>query len=285
MESVLRIILSRKGFDSQYGGVPSPILPDGSLAPLPIGDNRSVVSYGDIQRRGHCLGDLAEQMTRGRVCRDHRAHLDPDLDENALPRHPDWRPSFGQEGSSLGHLRNQGVSAGDLFLFFGWFRATEVRRGTLVYQRNARPVHLIWGWLRIGEHYDCPDLPTPLRTWAAHHPHLQPNRAEPNTLFIAADTIELGGRSLPGAGIFPCQTASRTLTENNDALSRWRLPAWMHPKTLQATLSYHQDPDRWFERDADWCALQSVGKGQEFVLTAQDPTLPQRWLTQLFADL
>ena len=32
----MRVILSRKGFDSQYGGMPSPILPDGTLLSLPI---------------------------------------------------------------------------------------------------------------------------------------------------------------------------------------------------------------------------------------------------------
>ena len=32
----MKIILSRKGFDSSYGGYPSPILPDGSLVSLPI---------------------------------------------------------------------------------------------------------------------------------------------------------------------------------------------------------------------------------------------------------
>ena len=32
----MKVILSRKGFDSQYGGMPSPILPDGTLLSLPI---------------------------------------------------------------------------------------------------------------------------------------------------------------------------------------------------------------------------------------------------------
>ncbi|MCY2987469.1 MAG: hypothetical protein NTY19_06350 [Planctomycetota bacterium] len=32
----MRVILSRKCFDSANGKVPSPILPDGSLVPIPI---------------------------------------------------------------------------------------------------------------------------------------------------------------------------------------------------------------------------------------------------------
>ena len=27
----MKVVLSRKGFDSQYGGMPSPVLPDGTL--------------------------------------------------------------------------------------------------------------------------------------------------------------------------------------------------------------------------------------------------------------
>jgi hypothetical protein len=32
----MKVILSRKGFDSEYGGIASPILPDGTLLSLPI---------------------------------------------------------------------------------------------------------------------------------------------------------------------------------------------------------------------------------------------------------
>jgi hypothetical protein len=32
----MKVILSRKGFDSEYGGYPSPILPDGRMIFLPI---------------------------------------------------------------------------------------------------------------------------------------------------------------------------------------------------------------------------------------------------------
>lgn len=38
----MKIILSRKGFDSSYGGYPSPILPDGSLLSIPIPSMRFV---------------------------------------------------------------------------------------------------------------------------------------------------------------------------------------------------------------------------------------------------
>ena len=39
-----------------------------------------------------------------------------------MHRPPDWRPAFGQVGAAQKHLEQQGVSVGDVFLFFGWFR-------------------------------------------------------------------------------------------------------------------------------------------------------------------
>ena len=35
----MKIILSRKGFDSGYGGMPSPILPNGIMLSMPIPSN------------------------------------------------------------------------------------------------------------------------------------------------------------------------------------------------------------------------------------------------------
>ena len=45
----MKIILSRKGFDTQYGGIPNLILPDGKLIYFPIGDKISKIKYSDIQ--------------------------------------------------------------------------------------------------------------------------------------------------------------------------------------------------------------------------------------------
>ncbi|CAI8922445.1 hypothetical protein EMIT0158MI4_310005 [Burkholderia ambifaria] len=43
---------------------------------------------------------------------------------------PGWRPALGQTGAAQGHLSNNGVGAGDVFLFFGWFRQVEKSRGS-----------------------------------------------------------------------------------------------------------------------------------------------------------
>jgi len=44
----MKIILSRKGSDSQYGKQPSPILPDGTLLSLPIPAINEKVRFNDL---------------------------------------------------------------------------------------------------------------------------------------------------------------------------------------------------------------------------------------------
>ncbi|NLS76228.1 MAG: hypothetical protein GXY76_03110, partial [Chloroflexi bacterium] len=109
----MKLVFSRKGFDSAAGGMPSPILPDGRLVSLPILDSRSRIRYGDITSDGRSLGPLVDQLSDGRVRSHWRAHLDPDLVRESLLRSPGWRPLFGQAGAAQGHLRNHGVGPGD----------------------------------------------------------------------------------------------------------------------------------------------------------------------------
>jgi hypothetical protein len=48
--SVMKVILSRKGFDSSYGGFASPILPDGRIISLPIpSSDKEALRYSDLK--------------------------------------------------------------------------------------------------------------------------------------------------------------------------------------------------------------------------------------------
>src|SRR4051794_23719386 len=121
----MRLILSRKGFDSAAGGVASPIFPDRTMYSLPIQAAGAQKCYRELReggRAGSAIGSVVEHLTGGRVSGDAIALFDPDLDEGALPRLPGWRPCFGQTSSSQSPLASCGVDLGDLFLFFGWFR-------------------------------------------------------------------------------------------------------------------------------------------------------------------
>ncbi len=229
-----RVILSRKGFDASAGGAPSPILPDGTLLSLPIPEPGTGARYADLAAPdGRSLmevmveaGVTTVRSAGGTVPLSRRleAHLDPDLCAAARPRPAGWRGAFGQAGAAQTILARAGVGVGDLFLFFGWFRATPAA-GPLVAVPH-RDVHVIWGWLRVGAVVSPDDAPPFLRD----HPHVvRPDRRN-NTIYIAADHAFAG---VAGAGVLPFHPA-RMLTAG-DATGRadWLLPQCLHPSAAR----------------------------------------------------
>ena len=72
----MRLILSRKGFDSSAGGCPSPVLPDDSLCVLPIPDRQSRIRYDDVLFEKRRLGKIARDLTGGRIRGGDGAHLE-----------------------------------------------------------------------------------------------------------------------------------------------------------------------------------------------------------------
>jgi hypothetical protein len=276
----MRIVLSRKGFDSGSGGCPSPIFPDGSMLALPIPDKTSPVRYGDLTWRGRDLGDLVERLTRGEQTRRDGAHLDPDLRPDARPRVPGWKPVLGQIGSAQGHLRNRRVGAGDLFLFWGLFR--EVDRDL---QWVGSPRHVIWGWLQVGTVAGMDETVRPALAeaswgWAAGHPHVSFPRDPSNTLYVAAKELSAPGARAAAAGVFETFHPCRQLTAPNArTTSSWRLPAFFLPNG-RPSLSYHDAPERW-TRDGDDVLLQAASRGQEFVLDASLYEGAVEWVASL----
>ena len=207
----MKLILSRKGFDTSAGGGPSPILTNHQMVSLPIPDRYSAVTYGDITHNGVCLGPLVEDLTKGRLLSHWGAHIDPDLRPDSLPRLPHWRPIFGQRGSAQAHLGNHQVGPGDLFLFFGLFRPAEQVHGTYRWVLHSRPCHVIWGWLQVAEVLSLATSRPQGYDWAAYHPHFQRGAdAKNNVVYVAQPTLQLRQGSyhrrrkgFPGAGAFP----------------------------------------------------------------------------------
>ena len=58
----MKIILSRKGFDSSNGSIPSPILPDGTLLSLPIPAKFDSISFDDLNYNGVLFSDILRQL-------------------------------------------------------------------------------------------------------------------------------------------------------------------------------------------------------------------------------
>jgi len=58
----MKVILSRKGFDAQFGGQPSPVLPDGTLLSLPIPRENDIVTYGDLFFNNQSYFDIIYEL-------------------------------------------------------------------------------------------------------------------------------------------------------------------------------------------------------------------------------
>jgi hypothetical protein len=245
----MRIIFSRKGFDSAAGGGASPII-NGRPVSLPIPSGGwSTTSYADLG-----LGEAAERASRGKIRADADCHHDPMF-------LPDGTCLFGQCGAAQTHLANRGVGPGDVFLFFGLFR--DEAGG----QRAGEPHHRIFGYLKIEEMIALASCEPHRREELAAlgHPHAlgmhSANdviyRGEGRTAHRASDTLRL---TVPGG-----------------PLTLWRRPAWLRP----GGLTYHDRADRWLKDGR----LRSVARGQEFVANFGRREEPRRWLAKILDEI
>ena len=266
----------------------SPLFHDGSAVSLPIpAGRRCPARFDRVMAPGTAyegdIGALVEQLTRGRVPAQGRCHLDPDLHEEATSHDGAWQAAFGQVGAAQRHLEHEQVGAGDLFLFFGWFREAHKIDGTWRYRRNAPALHRLFGWLQVGEVLQLGDdvetarkrLPRRRR-----HPHLWGYWDESNTVYVAGDELRVTGapEGTAGAGLFGPDPGGKLVLTAADARARseWRLPAAFKPTDAHPGLSYHRDPERWSERDGE-TRVRAVARGQEFVLDADGREKAVAW--------
>lgn len=281
----MKVVLSRKGFDSQYGGMPSPILPDGRLVPLPIPSTHDSATLADLDFVGASLDQVLCDLSAGRHRLDTRVHFDPDLGGKHTASLADWRPALGQTGSAQSHLSRHGIGADDIFLFFGWFRLTECSAGKWRFVPGAPDLHVLFGWLEVDEvlpivtHRDDALRHHP---WIATHPHV----AAPtwytdtrNTLYIARARSAFTRKAAAGGGRFPLMRPELQLTRPGYSRSVWSLPRWFAPQGRQP-LSYHPNANRW-ELYEDGVTLRSAAKGQEFVIDGTAYPELETWVANL----
>ena len=271
----MKIILSRKGFDSSSGGHASPILPDGKMLSLPISVVSDNLAYREILAPdGRTYEQIIQELDTGAKFARQGAHLDPDLDENARPRRPGWRPAFGTSRSPAGHLENHSVSEGDLFLFFGWFQHTEDINGQLRFRGNTKNgFHAIFGYLEIGEIIPANEG-LPLPNWLHDHPNVMPYRRKmsKNRIYVATEKLSFHN-SLPGGGAFQFDERKMLTKKGVSNRSYWDLD----PKIFRhVKISYHSE-NSWKER-----YFQSAGRGQEFVIHADEGVII--WASNLIKD-
>ncbi|WP_067732872.1 hypothetical protein [Novosphingobium naphthalenivorans] len=204
----MKLVFSRKGFDSTAGGAPSPIV-EGVPVSLPIpARDRSRTTFAD---RG--LAGLVAQTTRGRLTGQDLCHDDPMFADGLC-----W---FGQCGAAQGHLAKHGVGPGDHFLFFGLFADPE----------TGERHHRIFGHMQVLA-MGSPDGIERSAHWIAPprpHPHREGDWPANNTIWFG-----------PGKTARHAPDALR-LTVPGGPLNLWSVPSWLR----QRGLTYHDKPERW----------------------------------------
>ena len=249
----MKIILSRKGFDASAGGTPSPVMPDGAMLSMPIPDFYSDDYYENIGYGDRTYMDiLTELCPKKSFCET--CHFDPDLrkDIHLIKTPRNWKPIFGQCDVAERHLENQGVTVGDVFMFFGWFRQTEEVEGKLRYIKDAPEAHMLYGYLQIGKIIQGEELEK--YDW---HPHAY--NAPTNTMYVASKKLVIDGEDtgLSGAGTFQY---SKKLVLSAPGYNKriWKLPKFFQ----DVYISYHTADS--FTADG---YFESARRGQEFVVS------------------
>jgi hypothetical protein len=239
----MRIIFSRKGFDSASGGGPSPIISCVPISlPIPT-KTRSKTTYGAIG-----LGDLVKTATKGRLGPDNLCHEDPMFHKNLC--------AFGQTAAAQSHLARQGVGVGDTFFFFGLFAKVDKQ------DRH----HRIFGYLKVEKVVllgRYPIQPHELANFPRPHPHTIGEWNDNNTVYVGRGNIA------------KVANAELRLSKVGGLSSQWHVPSWLK----EVGLSYHGKEDRWIGTGA----LRVVGRGQEFVANVGDREEPRKWLNEVVA--
>lgn len=248
----MKIIISRKGFDAENGGIASPIMPDGAALSLPIPCEYDE-PYESLEYNNRSYLDILKELNAKKVytlC----GHFDPDLSSNTRKQIPfGWRPIFGQCGAAESHLENNGVSLGDIFLYFGWFRQTEEKNGVLRFVKGSPDIHMFFGYLQIGEIIKGDEVKK--YSWHPHSYRVDDN----NTMYVASQNLSFDGENtgLPGAGTFK-YSDELVLTMPGMAKSRWKLPDFFKEVKISCHSKESFKPEGYF---------QSVRIGQEFVVS------------------
>ena len=242
------------------------------------------IEYRDLNHGNINIGQVVQGLTGGRYKARDFAGVDPDVRPDAVPRHDGWHPLFGQTDTSQTHLVNQGVGEEDVFLFFGLFRRVHETRSGWRFVRNAPQLHLLWGWLQIGQVCKVDEIRLDEKfSWATYHCHFEWFGDPRNTLYVATPQINLTDTvKTPGAGVFSHFDQRLALTEPGGLASQWRLPRWFYPDGGKIPLTYF--PRKLWRQDIGFAYVQRRGPGQEFVLDLTQYPEAIDWFSGLIRD-
>ena len=270
----MKVILSRKGFDSGYGGYPSLIMPDNEMITLPIPSSGDQVFYSEVKtKKGlpliNIMKDLKPTIKSGKTVKLNNkttCHLDPDLSFHSYKRLPGWRGAFGQISAAQKVLENNNIKEGDLFLFFGWFNDVEIANKYTFKKGDGR--HTLFGYLQIDKiiHPNQDKVPD----WLTYHPHAHNNKRlekNSNCIYIARETCSFN-ENIKGYGLF-AYNEELDLSKKGMTRTKWDLPDIFR----SVKMTYHSE-DSWKEDH-----FKSACRGQEFVIEENEDI--EKWAIKL----
>ena len=275
----MKIILSRKGFDSSFGGVPSLIRDDGTMLSAPIPEMNEKGVFFDTGKRYNDLQNF-ELPPKCKYKLDTFCHLDPDIRKWLHTQLPQgWEPILGQCGAAASHLKNNKIGKEDIFIFWGLFQKIG----------EPYPFHAIWGYMQIAE--IVKDFEKIQKySW---HPHSREYYCGKNSAWKNTNTLYIGTEKLlgisdinetPGYGTFKYDDKSRNLlklTRDGDPYpSHWRFDSlpWLDWNQHQSNMTYHKNTKRFVQNGP---YFQAASRGQEFVVNHVNETTTLYWLPKL----
>lgn len=166
--------------------------------------------------------------------------------------------AFGQAGAAQGHLANNLVGAGDVFLFFGLFSE----------ENGTDRHHRIFGYLQVEEVFhlgESPKLIDQPRGFTNQHPHTIGKWNSNNTIYCGQ------GRTARTSD------AELRLSDTGNHVSNWNVPAWLR----ETGLTYHGNRERLGEPNT----LQVVSRGQEFIADITSNSEAHIWLNMILTKI
>ena len=288
-----RVIISRKGFDSSTGktpAYPSPIYKDGRIFSIPIHmtKNSPPDVFGKVNYQGFNAFEVIQYIysfsrNGSPYSEKDTCHFDPNL--SVTPG------LFGQAGDDQRELEKGGVSAGDLFLFFGFFRNYS-KNPSIKLNRGSNGCHHFFGWLQIEEIISGTELIRDFcENLGVRHPHGYGQWAN-NTLYVGSRNLissfgELRGK---GSGLFPQTHGDLILSDLKDhKKSMWKMPEKYfrkitkehEPDEMFVTRNLKpKGPKAWFDPD-NLLIDTNRGNWQELVLDGDKFPSIEEWAHSL----
>ena len=269
----MKIILSRKGFDSTAGGFASPVFPDGTLFSIPIPSKSDKFTYSNLNFK--CENDSISKILNDLTSKKIHSGKWRECDYGGSKFHCHYDPmpyssedftgiAFGQYGRTESHLRKQGIKKGDIFLFYGWFRKVKKVDNRWQYTSDALDIHLIWSYMEVGEILKIDTVEEKQKVlniypFLENHAHMYISENVQNSIYLSKKHRYFKYDEI------------RCLTDLKDYKGRakWRLPNYFNHSEA---FTFLKD----LQKDNNDVIISHRGYGQEFVLDLESNSITQK---------